>query len=266
MQRSNSAVAVDVRDVDIGDVDDTKASTISTPPRMEPVTRTDREPAEAAPTAKSDTEAKSAAPSPERNVRWRPERMVAGIYRARPPRPRTAIREPTTVVIRSPAPRLIANPRPAVVGLVSPVAVAIRSPVHRIHSEPTHRRSRERSASGRRRRDPACRCIDGWCDARSSHRESCDRDRCSSDPNRRGREQTKSCTARNWRRRERSPFLRCELRCCPAEWQSALRPGARSRSCRRRAALQRGTRHHDARMNRDVRSIDLRLGLAVFRD
>src|SRR5438270_5760573 len=65
MQRSNPSIVVDVGDVDIGDVHDTKASPVSTPPGMEPVTRSEREPAEAAPSAEADVEPKAPAPSPE---------------------------------------------------------------------------------------------------------------------------------------------------------------------------------------------------------
>src|SRR5436305_14206162 len=65
MQRSNSAIVVDVRDVDVGDVHDAKASAVSAPPRMEPVTRSEREPAEAATSAEADVKAKAPAPAQE---------------------------------------------------------------------------------------------------------------------------------------------------------------------------------------------------------
>ena len=109
-----------------------EATAVSTPPRMEPVARTEREPAESAPTAKSGAEAKAAAPSPERYVRRSPERTVPAVSRTRPPSPATIIPEPTAVVIWRPAPRLVADPSPTVVRLVYPVAVAIGSPVSRL--------------------------------------------------------------------------------------------------------------------------------------
>src|SRR5207302_4831257 len=107
MQRSDSAIVVDVRDVDIVDVHDTKAPAVSAPPRMEPVTRSEREPAEAAPSAEADVEPKAAAPAPEGDIRRRPQRVVASPHRTRPPRPGCAIGEPASIVIRRPAPRLV---------------------------------------------------------------------------------------------------------------------------------------------------------------
>ncbi len=74
VQWPESTESMEVRDVIY--IDHAEPPAVSTPPRMEPVTRSDREPAEAAPTAKANSEAKAAAPSPERNVRGRPERTV----------------------------------------------------------------------------------------------------------------------------------------------------------------------------------------------
>src|SRR5690349_2050128 len=66
MQRRNAAEAIDVRDVDVGDVDHPEAATVPTPPRMEPVARSHRKPAKAAPAAITKTETPAAAPAPER--------------------------------------------------------------------------------------------------------------------------------------------------------------------------------------------------------
>src|SRR5437764_4614543 len=65
MQRSDAAVVVDV---DVGDIHHAKTPAVSTPPRMEPVTGSEREPAEAAPSAEADAKTKAAAPAPERYI------------------------------------------------------------------------------------------------------------------------------------------------------------------------------------------------------
>ena len=88
MQRSKAAVASEVPEASARK---SEASTISTPPRMEPVTRTERQPAEPAPAAPTDTKSKTGSPSPERDVCRRPERVVARVDRPRPPSPRTAV-------------------------------------------------------------------------------------------------------------------------------------------------------------------------------
>src|SRR5579859_6439796 len=91
VQRPNAAVVVNVCDVDVGYVDHAEAPAISTPPRMEIVTRTDRKPAETTPTTVAKTESKAAAPSPEGDVSGSPKRVIADIYRSRPPGPRAKI-------------------------------------------------------------------------------------------------------------------------------------------------------------------------------
>src|ERR1700722_9760179 len=134
MQRRKSTEAVKVSEAG---VENSKASAIPAPPRMEPVARPDRQPSEPAPT-ESDAKTQSSAPSPERHISRRPERTVetSAIQRARPPRPPAPVGEPAPVVIRSPSPGLVANPRPTVVGLVGPVAVAVRSPAFRLVRHP----------------------------------------------------------------------------------------------------------------------------------
>src|SRR5579885_2300351 len=92
MQRTDSTptVHIDVCDVHVGDVDHTEASAVSTPPRVEPVTWTERQPSEAAPSAPTKTEAEASTPAPERDISWRPERVIPNIDRTRPPSPRSA--------------------------------------------------------------------------------------------------------------------------------------------------------------------------------
>lgn len=87
MQRSNTSIVVDVRNVDIVDVHHAEAAPVSTPPRMEPVTWSERKPTETTPPAETDAKTKTAAPAPERDVRRRPQWVIASPYRSRPPRP-----------------------------------------------------------------------------------------------------------------------------------------------------------------------------------
>src|SRR5580658_1777461 len=124
MQRSETAITAPIP----ATARPAEPATVSTPPWMEPVSRPERQPAEAAPATPAKSETKTRAPSPERDVCRRPERTIRAIYRPRPPRPGVAIRHPASVMIRRPAPGLVAYPGPAVIRLVSPVAIAIRSP------------------------------------------------------------------------------------------------------------------------------------------
>src|SRR5579872_3847618 len=98
MQRGDSTIAAPVSESLVADP--AEAASVSTPPGMEPVTRTKREPAKATPAPKPNSEAKSkaASPAPERHVSWRPERIVASPYRPRPPCPAGTVGEPATVV------------------------------------------------------------------------------------------------------------------------------------------------------------------------
>src|SRR3954452_17647190 len=136
MQRGDAPISVDVRDVDIGDVHHAEPSAVSTPPGMEPVTGSERKPAEAAPSAKTDIETEASTPAPEGDICGRPERVIAGPNWSRPPGPRRTIGKPATVVIRRPTPRLITYPSPAVASFPNPVAVAIRNPAIRFVRHP----------------------------------------------------------------------------------------------------------------------------------
>src|ERR1700691_3267338 len=136
MQRSDPAKAVDLAKP--VEADHAEAPTVATPPREEAVTRPDWQPPEAAPSAPSETKAPPTSEAEERHICRRPERTIESRapHRSGPPRPRAAVRHPTSVVIWRPAPRLIANPSPTVVRLIRPVAVAIGSPAIRLIRHP----------------------------------------------------------------------------------------------------------------------------------
>src|SRR5208282_2311861 len=110
MQRSKSAEAAEFTETAIPDP--TEAAAVAAPPRMKPVTRSERQPAEAAPT-ETDSKPKTSE-SKERNISWQPEWTIEARTpnRSRPPSPSAAVPHPTTVVIRRPAPRLVADPSP----------------------------------------------------------------------------------------------------------------------------------------------------------
>src|SRR5580698_981721 len=120
------------------EADHAETSAISAPPGEEAVTRSYRQPAEAAPSTPPEAKAKPASESEERYIRRRPERTVEtrAPYWSRPPRPRIPVPHPASVVIRRPSPRLVTNPRPAVVRLIGPIPVAIRSPSIRLVRHP----------------------------------------------------------------------------------------------------------------------------------
>src|SRR3984893_14692090 len=101
-------------------------------PRMEIVTRSQRQPADRAP-ATAKTESKTTSVTEERNISRRPNRAIkrVRVNRTRPPGPRVVIHHPTTVVIRRPSPGIIRNPGPSPLRLVHPAPVPIRSPVIR---------------------------------------------------------------------------------------------------------------------------------------
>src|ERR1700747_3760889 len=116
----------------IVDVDDVVSAAVAPVPRVVPVTRTARQPADMTET-KSESDANTEAPaSPpkERNISRRPDWIVSRINRhwPRPPRPTRAVGQPAAIVIRCPAPRLIRNPRPTEVWLPYPTAGTIRRP------------------------------------------------------------------------------------------------------------------------------------------
>src|SRR5580658_3219992 len=138
VQRSNPAEAVE-RPKSV-ETHYAEPPAVSTPPREEAVTRPNRQPAKAAPSAPTKTkpEAPTTSESKERHIRWRPEWTIEtwAPHRSRPPRPRTAVPHPATVVIWSPSPRLISNPSPTVVRLIHPAAIAIGSPAIRLIRHP----------------------------------------------------------------------------------------------------------------------------------
>src|SRR6266404_5111645 len=126
MQRSETAAVVYV------DVGLAEAPAIPPIPRMETVTRSQRQPADRAP-AIAESVSETPAVTEERNISRRPDRAVKRIRvnRTRPPGPRVVIHHPATVVIRSPAPGIIRNPGPSPIRLVHPSPVAIRRPIIR---------------------------------------------------------------------------------------------------------------------------------------
>src|SRR4029077_3495028 len=114
--------------VEIVDAHKSAAATETAVPRVIPVARSTGQPAnmaEAKSKSEADSDAETAsAESEERNVSWRPHRIVRGIRydRSRPPRPSAAIGHPAAVVIRCPTPGLIGNPGPTEVWLPHPAA------------------------------------------------------------------------------------------------------------------------------------------------
>ncbi len=109
----------------------------TTPPRMEKVTGSKRQPTDRA-EPKTKPEAK-APESEERHISRRPNRLIerVSVSRPRPPTPTAVDIHPAPVVIRSPAPRIIRNPGPSPIRFVHPAPVAIRSPI-RWHRRPPH--------------------------------------------------------------------------------------------------------------------------------
>src|ERR1700746_1690720 len=102
---------VKIVDRNIADAHHVVSAPVASVPRVVPVTRTARQPADVTET-KSESNAHSepaASPSEERNVRWRPDWVVSGIHPHRPwpPRPARAIGQPAPVVIWRPSLRLI---------------------------------------------------------------------------------------------------------------------------------------------------------------
>src|ERR1035438_899391 len=126
VQRSKAAPVV------IAEPDRAEASAAPpSPPGMETIARTKRQPADPTPAAESKSE--SAAEAEERNVSRRPDRTIEriSVSRTGPPRP-TAIKiHPAAVVIRSPSPVVGRNPGPSPIRLIDPTAIAIRSPASR---------------------------------------------------------------------------------------------------------------------------------------
>src|SRR5208283_4290100 len=114
-----------------------EAATPTTPPRMEKVTRSKRQPSHR-PESKTKSESK-ATEAKERNISRRPNRLIERIpvSRTRPPIPPSVDLHPPPIVIRSPAPRVIRNPRPSPIRFIHPAPVAIRSPTRR-HRRPPH--------------------------------------------------------------------------------------------------------------------------------
>src|ERR1035438_1132226 len=129
VQRSKTAAVVAV------EAGVPEASPVAAPPRVEKVTRANREPANRSP---AEADAKSAAESEERHIGRRPQRTVirVPVHRSRPPSPGSVVLEPAAIVIRSPAPGLIGDPRPSPVRFPDPVARAIRSPVSTLIRKP----------------------------------------------------------------------------------------------------------------------------------
>lgn len=136
------AVADVCRVANVRDVDHVDAAAATTPPGMEPITRADRQPANAAESAtesKTDADAPAtASPAEERDIRGRPNRVIRRVHsdRPRPPGPAAAINEPAAIVVRRPAPGLIRNPGPTVVGLIDPAAGAVWRPARVLRRHP----------------------------------------------------------------------------------------------------------------------------------
>lgn len=109
----------------------------TSPPRMEEVTRSQRQPTNRTP-SKTDTDSEPATKSAERYIRWRPDRTIKRIpvRRTRPPSPAAIDIHPAAVVIRRPSPIIVRNPCPAPIRLVHPTPVAIRSPARRLRWTP----------------------------------------------------------------------------------------------------------------------------------
>src|SRR6266436_6664930 len=96
MQRSETAAVVYV------DIGLAEAPAIPPLPRMETVTRSQRQPADRAP-AIAESVSETPAVTEERNISRRPDRAIkrVRVNRTRPPGPRVVIHHPATVVIRS---------------------------------------------------------------------------------------------------------------------------------------------------------------------
>src|SRR5208282_2133885 len=117
------------------------APAVASIPRVEVVTRTERQPTDGAAKseAKSDSEAKPRAEAKERNIGRSPDRTIVRIpvRRTRPPSPTSVHIHPAAVVIRSPAPIIVGNPGPSPIRFINPAPVAVRSPI-RWHGRTPH--------------------------------------------------------------------------------------------------------------------------------
>src|ERR1700682_8926 len=126
-----------VIDIDIGDVHHVVARAVPAIPRVEPVTRPNRQPAdETKPEPAAD--ANAAAETEEGHIRGCPHRPISRISVGRPgpPYPRAVVNEPASVVIRSPAPGFIRNPRPTPSRLPHPASAAIGRPTRAHYRRP----------------------------------------------------------------------------------------------------------------------------------
>ena len=56
MERGDSTIAINIRDINVGNIYASEAAAVSAPPREEAVTGPNRQPAEASPSAKTNTE------------------------------------------------------------------------------------------------------------------------------------------------------------------------------------------------------------------
>src|ERR1039458_5426327 len=136
MQRSKASAVV-IAEPDRAEAPAPPAS----PPGMEKITRSERQPAHRAPApAPAETEAETTAEPEEGNISRRPDRLVERGPEGRtgPPSPAAVDIPPAAVVIRPPAPIIVRNPGPSPIRLVHPVAIAIRSPVRVRFRWPPH--------------------------------------------------------------------------------------------------------------------------------
>src|ERR1700674_892181 len=124
MQRSKTTPVVSV------DVGLAEAPAVPPIPRMETVTRSQRQPAYRAPAA-TKAVSDSTAVSEERNISRSPNRAIkrVSVGRTGPPGPPSVVHHPTTVVIRRPAPGIIRHPGPSPIRLIHPSPITIRRPV-----------------------------------------------------------------------------------------------------------------------------------------
>src|SRR5580700_7698490 len=124
--------------MNIVDVNDVHVIDSAAVPGEKAIARAARQPSDVAEAA-AETEVYSpscSAKSEEGHISRRPDRIVSGIDRSRPPAPVPAINEPASIMIGCPAPGLVGNPGPAVVGFIHPSAVAIRRPIRSIAGKP----------------------------------------------------------------------------------------------------------------------------------
>src|SRR5579864_6698675 len=89
-------------------------------------------PRQPADVSEAESHIEAIAPPEERYIGRRPNRVITpasvNAHWPRPPRPVSAVNEPSAIVIRRPAPRFIRYPRPTVVRLPDPISIAIRRP------------------------------------------------------------------------------------------------------------------------------------------